>query len=49
MDYSIKVSVENNCSTTEKGNLLESLTAEVMKSQQFVVVETIRVNNKYIQ
>ena len=43
MDYSIKVSVENHCSTTVKGNLLETLTAEVMKAQQFSVVKTIRI------
>ena len=43
MDYSIKVSVENHCSTTVKGNLLETLTAEVIKAQQFSVVKTIRI------
>ena len=43
MDYSIKESVENHCSTTVKGNLLETLTAEVMKAQQFSVVKTIRI------
>ena len=43
MEYSINVCVESKCSTTQKGNLLENLTAEIMKVQQYNVVKTIRV------
>lgn len=43
MEYGITVCVEEGCTTTEKGNLLENLTAEIMKAQQYSVVKTIRV------
>jgi hypothetical protein len=43
LELSILVCVENTCSTTEKGALLENLTAQIMKAQQYSVVKTIRI------
>lgn len=43
MNYNIEVAVSENCSTTEKGALLESLTSEILVAQQFSVVKTVRV------
>jgi len=43
MEYTINVCVEDTCTNIEKGQLLEKLTAEIMKAQQYTAVETIRV------
>lgn len=43
MEFNINICVENKCTTTEKGKLLEDLTAQIMKAQQYSVVKTIRV------
>ncbi len=43
MKYNIEVCVGEGCNTTEKGALLEELTAKILETQQYTVVNTIRV------
>lgn len=48
MHCSIEIGVKENSSTTEKGEILENLTAKILKIQQYDVVERIRVTGMEI-
>ena len=48
MATNIEICIKENQSTTEKGRILENLTAKVLKLQQFDVVDTIRVTGMEI-
>ncbi len=43
MEYSIEVCIKENQTTTDKGRILEDLTREILKQQQYEVYQTIRV------
>ena len=49
MATNIEICIKENQSTTEKGRILENLTAKVLKLQQFDVVDTIRVTGMEIE
>lgn len=43
MEYSIEVCIKENQTTTDKGRILEDLTGEILKQQQYEVYQTVRV------
>ena len=48
MEYSIEVCIKENQTTTDKGKILENLTRDILKQQQYEVYETIRVTGMEI-
>ncbi len=48
MEYSIEVCIKENQTTTDKGRILEDLTREILKQQQYEVQQTIRVTGMEI-
>lgn len=48
MSATIEISIKENESTTDKGRILETLTAKILKKQQYEVVNTIRVTGMEI-
>lgn len=48
MEYNIEVCIKENQTTTDKGKILENLTREILKQQQYDVCQTIRVTGMEI-
>ena len=43
MNSNIEICLQANCSSTEKGRVLEKLVADILQIQQFEIVKTVRV------
>ena len=48
MEYNIEVCVKESQSKTEKGRILEDLTAQILKQQQYEISKTVRVTGTEI-